>query len=78
MRRLFRVIARRNNQPGQLCCIRCGEPINDFSEERVIVHDYVLHGCAAFMVEHRACIGRALFSAAAARRWREARNGSAP
>ncbi|MEE4452062.1 hypothetical protein [Novosphingobium resinovorum] len=72
MRRLFRVIARRNNQPGRLCCIRCGEPINDFSEDRIVTHDYVLDGCAAFVVEHRACIGRPLFNPAAARRWGEA------
>jgi len=72
MRRLFHSIARRNNQPGQLCCIRCGEPINDISDEHIVAHDYVLHGCAALVVEHRACIGRPLFNAAAARRWREA------
>ncbi|BBC71269.1 hypothetical protein N5J77_20625 [Sphingobium yanoikuyae] len=72
MRRLFRVIARRNNQPGTLCCIRCGKPINDFSDDQIVTHDYVLHGCAAFVVEHRACVDRPLFSAAAARRWREA------
>lgn len=72
MRRLFRVIERRKNQPGRLCCIRCGEPINDFSDECVVTHDYVLHGCAAFVIEHRACMGRPLFNAAAARRWREA------
>ena len=74
MRRLFRIIARRNNQPGLLCCMRCGEPINDFSEDRIITHDYVLDRCAAFVVEHRACIGRPLFNAvAAAGRWGEAR-----
>ena len=72
MRRLFRVIARRKNQPGILCCVRCGKPINDFSDERVIVHDYVQDHCPAFVVEHRACVGHPLFSAAAARRWREA------
>ena len=72
MRRLFRVIARRNNQPGTLCCIRCGEPINDFSDEYVAVHDYIFEQCAAFLIEHRACAGRPLFNAAAARRWREA------
>lgn len=68
MRRLFRIIARRKNQPGRLCCIRCGEPINGFSDERVITHDYVLDGCDAFVIEHRACINRPLFSAATARR----------
>ncbi len=36
MRRLFRIIARRNNQPGRLCCLRCGEPINDFSDECIV------------------------------------------
>lgn len=72
MRRLFRIIACRNNQPGRLCCIRCGQPINDFSEDGIIAHDYVLDGCTAFVVEHRACSGRPLFNAAAARRWREA------
>lgn len=72
MRRRFRAIARRNNQPGTLCCIRCGEPINDFSEDRIVTHDYVLAGCAAFVIEHRACTGRPIFNAAAARRWREA------
>ncbi len=73
MRRPFRIIARRNNQPGTLCCIRCGQPINDFSEDRIIAHDYALDRCAAFVVEHRARAGRPLFNAAAAaRRWREA------
>ena len=72
MRRRFRVIARRNNLPGIFCCVRCGQSINDFSEGRTIVHDYVLDHCAAFIAEHRACAGRPLFNAAAARRWREA------
>ena len=72
MRRLFPVIARRNNQPGTLCCVRCGQLINDFSDDCIDTHDYVLDGCAAFVVEHRACTGRPLFNAAAARRWREA------
>jgi len=64
MRSRFRVIARRNNQPGLFCCFRCGEPINDFSDDRTIVHDYVLDRCAAFIAEHR--------TLCSTRRWREA------
>lgn len=77
MRRLFRVIARRKNQPGRLCCIRCGEVNNDFSDAQIISHDYELHGCAAFLIEHRVCVGRPLFNVAAARRWRESQGRGA-